>query len=234
MKLLPLILTVVVGCSLRPHSGYVDASNPTDTNPTDTHVPDATGDQGHPADAPADQSSDIDMGPTTLPDGQTCSADAQCTSGVCSTCFPDRDGDGFGDKWSAASRFCGPCVTGYVADNRDCMDDPVTFSFAAQVNPNAAFPQPNAPVPVTYQPDSRDPAPDPWDWNCDGIRELQYASYVPGCLSGASCTNGCQTAPAVVTGPTSCGEVLTMGNCNNSCPFNCTTEATFTPQQMCR
>jgi len=155
------------------------------------------------------------------PNGMACSTDAECTSGTCPLCYRDKDGDGFGDKWSSPlARVCGPCTSGYVADGRDCMDDPNVFASANAVNPNAGFHSASAPPPFnTYTPDARDTSPDPWDWNCDDVRTLEItARAVGGCAAGATCSNSCPTDPQTVpTTPDTCGGYVESTGCINLC-----------------
>lgn len=153
--------------------------------------------------------------------GAACTTDAECLSGSCPACYRDKDGDGFGDKWGQplAARNCGPCPSGYVADNRDCMDDSAVFSMANLVNPNADFHYPAGVPPGSpgmYTVDPRDTSPDGWDWDCDDKRTLAYPTAMDTpCSPTATCANNCPTGPPtlrVITTDT-CGGAATIKGC---------------------
>jgi hypothetical protein len=106
--------------------------------------------------------------------------------GACKLWYPDRDGDGFGDKNAVYANPPGPtnarpgCVAaadggappppaaGYVEDNTDCYDEP---GIGASVHPGqtAFFTSP-------YGPNNS------FDYNCSGTVEKETPEYV-----GASC-----------------------------------------------
>jgi hypothetical protein len=139
-------------------------------------------------------------------------------SNLCQPCYPDRDADGFGDKWATPiTPKCGPCAAGNSANNRDCMDNPAVYSAANMVNPNADFHYITQ-MPVNlhmYATDPRDPSPDGWDWDCDDRRALEFGSRSAGCLSTA-CTSGCLTA-MMTLGPETCGGWVQNDVCDNGC-----------------
>jgi hypothetical protein len=174
--------------------------------------------------------------------GATCATDTECVSGTCPSCYRDKDGDGFGDKWGQPlAKVCGSCVPGYVPDNRDCLDDPNVFQYANNVNPNAVFHPPANTAPPglggMYVPDPRDPTPDGWDWNCDGARTLSITTFSPGCAAGATCSNGCTAAAPAAVGTDSCGTFVIGSAClTDMCAMigACISPTNFDSPQNCK
>lgn len=128
-------------------------------------------------------------GTCLLNDAQSCSAPAQCVTKSCPLCYPDKDGDGFGDKWATPTGICGStCAAGLILDHRDCLDNP-SSSDAVQVNPNAGFFPDGTNPTITrhaYTPDPRDTSPNGWDWDCDGVVEKLFQQAI--CGTAANCT----------------------------------------------
>ena len=151
-------------------------------------------------------------------DAQPCTTAAQCVSASCTLCYPDRDGDGFGDKWAAATGVCGlSCPATFVADHRDCLDDPNVFPMANAVNPNGTFHLAFSPFPFAmYTPDPRDTSPDPWDYDCDDVRTLQIKGS-GGCETGTTCTSGCTLGVGTVYDGTTCGQQVDDHICEDLC-----------------
>ncbi len=172
-------------------------------------------------------------------DAQSCTASTQCVTKNCAFCYPDKDGDGFGDKWATPTGVCGiTCPTGLTTDHRDCLDDPNVFPQASAVNPNAVFHLggPTVPFPfAAYTPDPRDTSPDPWDYDCDDVRTIQTASS-GGCETGATCANGCQSGPGTLYDGSTCGTTINTFMCGNACNTNaiCATQSTGAQPQGCK
>jgi hypothetical protein len=146
------------------------------------------------------------------PNGANCTTQSECMSGTCPTCYPDSDGDNYGNSWAVATgNFCGVCPAGSVSNNLDCHDADNL------VHPEAAFHT------IPYAPASGDPTPDPWDRNCDNVRTREKPSldnWPAGCLFGSACFDpGClQGSPVRVDGPETCGGILQGYECDvNSC-----------------
>ncbi|HVV52516.1 MAG TPA: hypothetical protein VHO06_22810 [Polyangia bacterium] len=111
-----------------------------------------------------------------LVDGTACQVDGDCVSGHCLTYYADADGDGFGG--SDQGRFCeelnAPPPAGYAAYSGDCCD--------LDSGANPAF--------NTSQYLQMPDACGSYDWNCDGILEMQTpASSCPG--ETVRCGQGC-------------------------------------------
>jgi len=110
-----------------------------------------------------------------LVDGTACQTDSDCISGRCLTYYADADGDGYGG--SDQRHFCevlnAPPPTGYAAYSGDCCD---LDSLA-----NPAFP--------TNQYLEMPDACGSYDWNCDGIVEVQQTCT----LETIACGQGCYT-----------------------------------------
>ena len=70
---------------------------------------------------------------------ETCIGNSDCNDNNpsvhqgCVTCYPDADGDGFGDK-NASPTSMASCTTGWSTDHTDCNDTPVT---GASIHPGA-------------------------------------------------------------------------------------------------
>jgi hypothetical protein len=173
------------------------------------------------------------------PDGDACSTQGECASGVCQVCYPDADGDGFSNKWISVPTglFCGICPLGSSADHRDCLDNPADPN-ASVVNPNAEFHF------STYAPDPADTTPDGWDWNCNDVQDLSappMASGIPvGCTATSSCAAGCVTMTGTVPVPQVCGQTAGGSACANACSIppqagpRCMNVSISTVQQTCR
>ncbi len=178
-------------------------------------------------------------GTCLLNDAQSCAASAQCVTKNCSLCYPDKDGDGFGDKWATPTGICGQtCPAGLITDHRDCLDDPTVFPQASAVNPNATFHLggPTVPFPfAAYTPDPRDTTPDPWDYDCDDVRTVQTGSS-GGCATGATCTNGCQSGLGTLYDGSTCGTTVNTFTCMNTCGTDatCGTQSTGARPQGCK
>lgn len=168
--------------------------------------------------------------------GRPCAADAQCVSGTCTPCYPDRDGDGFGDKWASSAGSCGGiCPSGLVIDRRDCMDDPTLFPLAGGVNPNATYHNHTAPFPLaTYTPDPRDTSPDPWDWDCDDVRTIMTRES--GGCGVSTCDNACAAGSGSLYDGTTCGTFVNIFVCANSCASGgtCMTASNGSVPQQCK
>lgn len=105
----------------------------------------------------------------------------RCQSGCCFgdecvqplVCLVDADGDGYGDEGKATTTRCGKCADGEAPDRglgkNDCYDDP---------NYGGANVHPNAPARA-----DREPSGYGYDWNCDGLVELE-PPFVVGCSEG--------------------------------------------------
>lgn len=132
-----------------------------------------------------------------------------CCAGAGVNCFPDLDGDGFGDKWSTGKLSCS-CQVGTAPNNQDCQDaDPA-------VNPNATF-HIASDNPSMYTPDLRDPAPDGWDWNCNGVEDMSSLppfNVASGCVVGgqAGCPD-CVQATILASFTIPCGGFLGQDFC---------------------
>lgn len=128
---------------------------------------------------------------------------------ACTLCYPDADGDGFGDKWATPNTdFC-TCPAGMVANNLDCLDSD------AEVNPNA-----DGKV-TKYVPDIRDSSPDGWDWNCNDVEEPQILppfSGPGGCVTTgqAACASGCPQTTKTFNVSIPCGASLGFQACANA------------------
>jgi hypothetical protein len=164
-------------------------------------------------------------------DGDTCTTQAECASGTCLICYPDADGDGFGNKWALPTgNFCGACPTGSANDHRDCHDNNV------MVNPNADFHD------ATYATDPMDTSPDGWDWNCSDNDEREKTGTVlapTGCAAGGTCANGCPAnAQMNVAINQTCGQFTLGAACAAACPSppapGCMQVQVQTVQQRCR
>ena len=168
-------------------------------------------------------------------DAQPCTIAAQCVTKNCTFCYPDKDNDGFGDKWATPTGTCGlTCPGGLLSDHRDCLDDPTVFPNASAVNPNATFHfGGTTPFPfAAYTPDPRDTSPDPWDYDCDDQRTVQTPSS-GGCTTGATCANGCQSGPGALYDGNTCGQQVDAFTCMNMCSVDgtCASPQTgFIPQ----
>jgi len=92
-----------------------------------------------------------------LNDEQPCTQPSACASGSCLMGLgADADNDGFGDKSGSGYAFCTRAPAGYVTNRLDCCDRdgdvrPTQTIFRWQQSSCGGF-----------------------DWNCDGVEELQY------------------------------------------------------------
>jgi hypothetical protein len=150
--------------------------------------------------------------PLTCSSGQRCSNGScicdstSCPSGCCSgsqclqriTCYPDGDGDGYGDSASSGQQFCQQsCPSGSVTNKNDCYD----------LNPNA---HPGAGYPNIQEGANRGDGS--YDFDCNGIIEFETKQqfmcdancqltgpFLSTCTPGGGCTtcfhriltNGC-------------------------------------------
>jgi len=125
-----------------------------------------------------------------LNDGQSCTAAAQCVTGVCNFFFSDGDQDGYG----VGSASIGRCnlttpPAGLATVGGDCCDS----------NPNVS------PKVTAFQASAAPACPggtmvSAWDWNCSGVIEADLA-HIVSCGTPPSCL--------ATTGPfpdTSCGD----------------------------
>ena len=163
------------------------------------------------------------------PNGATCTTQGECIGGTCLTCYPDGDGDTYGNKFMVQTgMFCGVCPAGSASNNLDCKDsDP-------SVNPDAAFQI------TMYTPDPADPTPDGWDWNCNDTddRENTGTVLVPnGCAAGAVCPTCTANPSHLVPANQTCGGFTGASACAAACaPMapGCFSTGISTYQQKCR
>lgn len=102
------------------------------------------------------------------------------------TCYPDSDGDGFGDKEASGIHACF-CDTEETEDDTDCDDTDNT------VRPDADYSDTPA-------------ASGSWDLNCDGAEELEY-SFVDAQCTLSSDGRNCKFREGYLSStPPYCGE----------------------------
>src|SRR5579871_4185819 len=100
-----------------------------------------------------------------LNDGQQCTLANQCASGVCTSFYPDVDGDGYGT--GLAVGFCGTATpVGYSAQTGDCCDNATNLALAKLIHPNAGFQTTSAGGVCGVT----------WDYNCDGTVETSLSA----------------------------------------------------------
>ncbi len=163
---------------------------------------DGSGGDGGPSDASADVGGPCET-VTDCDDMNECTID-QCVGTRCQYTLQDGDEDGY-----ASTLFGSSC--------RDCND------MNADVNPD------HTEFETTRHTDMLPGTPDSFDWNCDGMDELQYPSRVPACDSVAgTCSSGEGWAGAVP----GCGMSGTWASCSG--PPGCTISTIETRVQGCR
>ncbi len=144
-------------------------------------------------------------------DAASCNAAADCISGVCTSLFPDVDGDGFGAGLRAGGTCSGRATTGFAVNNTDCCDLP---DVGEDFRPNQTAFFDNAVAACAHAGD-----PGGRDYNCSNTVDLEYpASMV--CVatrcSVAQTERACDLVPACVNASAACGASIGL---NIGCQF---------------
>jgi len=129
------------------------------------------------------------------PDGMTCNAASDCTSGVCGSFYEDKDRDGYG---GALKRVCGSSPpAGHVTRGGDCCDI-------------GSHMYPGSPLTSYYSTIFCNSG----DINCDGVETM--ITPQPAWNPNNTCANGATSVGWITTPPTNCRQEGVWAYCRNN------------------
>ncbi len=139
------------------------------------------------------------------PDGAECSVGADCLSGVCSTFYEDKDGDGFAAASSGVRQVCGTASPGeqWLTEDLDCCDIAADPARAALVNPDYS----GGPTPIAAEGCAR-----PFDYDCNG--QLSFSRPVAAGCNAFVTAQSCPTNIHKTTQTLVCGELVVHYACS--------------------